>query len=183
MAPQESGCNMLNLITNSITRRFSPGICFTMICLLTSACGKSRDPNSREVAEFVLQAGGKVISTSSEIPIESVAKIPEGNFSVREIDLTDAKIKELDMKKFVDLPYLESLNLHGTNLTDKGLANISGLPRLQSLEIAYTRVTDEEVSKLTRFPKLRKIFLYGTAVKPQTIEDLKANLRGCTIYK
>ncbi|QDT42931.1 Leucine Rich repeats (2 copies) [Gimesia alba] len=153
-----------------------------MICLLTCGCG-THDPNSRAVTEFVLQAGGKVIPVNSDLPIDTTGKIPEGDFAVREIDLTDAKIKDLDMKKFVDLPYLESLNLHGTNLTNKGLANISGLPKLQSLEIAYTRVTDEEVSKLTRFPQLRKIFLYGTAVKPQTIEDLKANLRDCTIYK
>ncbi|MCA9017346.1 MAG: leucine-rich repeat domain-containing protein [Planctomycetaceae bacterium] len=135
------------------------------------------------VTEFVLQAGGKVIPVNSDLPIDSTAKIPEGNFAIREIDLTDAKIKDLDMKKIVDLPYLESLNLHGTNLTDKGLAHISGLPKLQSLEIAYTRVSDDEVSKLTRFPKLKKLFLYGTAVKPQTIEDLKSNLRGCTVYK
>ncbi len=154
-----------------------------MICLLVSGCRKTHDPNSREVTEYVLQAGGKVIPVHSDLPINTTAKIPEGNFAVREIDLTDAKIKNLDMKKLVNLPYLESLNLHGTSLTDKGLASISGLPKLKSLEIAYTRVSDEEVSKLTRFPQLRKIFLYGTAVKPQTIEDLKSNLRGCVIYK
>lgn len=174
---------MLYLLRNPFATRLASGIGFTIICLLTCGCGKAHDANSRAVTEYVLQAGGKVIRVGSDLPIVTTAKIPEGNFAVREIDLTDAKIKNLDMKKIVDLPYLESLNLHGTNLTDKGLATISGLPKLQSLELAYTRVTDEEVSKLTRFPKLRKIFLYGTAVKPQTIEDLKSNLRGCVIYK
>ncbi|QDV51073.1 leucine-rich repeat domain-containing protein [Gimesia fumaroli] len=174
---------MLNLITKPLAIRLSSEVCLIMICLLAGGCGKTHDPNSKAVTEFVLKAGGKVIPVNSDLPIDTPGKIPEGDFAVREIDLTDTKIKDLDMKKIVDLPYLESLNLHGTNLTDKGLAELSGLPELKSLEIAYTRVGDEEVSKLTRFPKLRKIFLYGTALKPQTIEDLKSNLRGCVIYK
>jgi hypothetical protein len=166
-----------------VRSRIYLGTYLSLVFLLSVSCGRVTDPNSRPVTEFVLEAGGKVIPVHSELPIDSMAKIPENGFAIREIDLTDAKLKLSDMKQLSNIPYLESLNLHRTNLTNKGLAQITDLPRLQSLELAYTRVSDEEVSKLTRFPRLQKIFLYGTAVKPQTIEDLKSNLRGCVIYK
>ncbi|HAH49032.1 leucine-rich repeat domain-containing protein [Gimesia sp.] len=158
------------------------GIVF-LVSGLATGCGKAHDPNSKEATEYVLKLGGTVIPVHSELPIDTPAKIPEGKFAVRKIDLTNAKFKNIDLVKLSNLPYLESLNLHRTNLTDKGLASITDLPKLQSLELAYTRVSDEEISKLTRFPRLRKIFLYGTAAKPQTLEDLKSNLKGCTIYK
>lgn len=174
---------MLNHRALSLSRNGSTCLLLILFFVLIQGCGRVHDPNSRDVTEYVLKLGGKVISLDSELPIDTSEKIPEGNFAIREIDLTDAKIKNMDMSKIEDLPYLESLNLHGTRLNDEGLANIINLPNLQTLEIAYTRVSDEGVSKLTRFPRLKKIFLYGTAVKPQTIEDLKANLNGCTIYK
>lgn len=173
----------MKFVINLVDLKLVTAICLSLVCLIISGCGKVHAPNSRPVTEYVLQSGGKVIRVSSDLPIDSTAKIPEDEFSIREIDLTDAKIKNIDMKNISDLPTLESLNLHGTRLNDKGLAQITNLPNLNSLELAYTRVSDEEVSKLTRFPKLKKIFLYGTAVKPQTIEDLKSNLRGCVVYK
>lgn len=153
------------------------------VCGLVAGCGKAHDPNSKEATEYVLKLGGTVIPVHSELPIDTPAKIPEGKFAIREIDLTNAKFKNIDLVKLSNLPYLESLNLHRTNLTDKGLSSITDLPKLKSLEIAYTRVSDAEISKLTRFPRLRKIFLYGTAAKAQTLEDLKSNLKGCVIYK
>jgi len=159
------------------------GTQLSLIYLLSVSCGQVEGPNSRPVTEFVIQSGGKVIPVHSELPIDSTAKIPESGFAIREIDLSNATIKLSDFKQLSNLPYLESLNLHRTNLTNKSLAQITDLPKLRSLELAYTRVTDEEVSKLTRFPRLQKIFLYGTSVKPQTIEDLKSNIRGCVIYK
>ncbi|QDT97462.1 leucine-rich repeat domain-containing protein [Gimesia aquarii] len=174
---------MLKFVINGVELRPPILVCLALVYLTITGCGKAQDPNSRPVTEYVLQSGGKVIRVSSDLPIDSTAKIPEEDFSIREIDLTNAKIKNIDMKKLSDLPNLESLNLHGTRLNDKGLALITNLPNLKSLELAYTRVSDEEVSKLTRFPKLKKIFLYGTAVKPQTIEDLKSNLRGSVVYK
>jgi len=173
----------MKLVINLVRFRLALGICLSFLYLAGNGCGSVHDPNSKPVTEFVLLAGGKVIQTGSDLPIDSAAKIPQTEFAIREIDLTDAKIKNIDMKNFSNLPYLESLNLHGTSLNNKGLALITDLPKLQSLELAYTRVSDEEVSKLTRFPRLRKIFLYGTSVKPQTIEDLKSNLKGCVVYK
>lgn len=173
----------MNIAVNLIYIRILFVVCLSVVCFLTCGCGNPHDPNSRAAAEYVLQAGGKVLKTNSDLPIDSPEKIPEDDFAIREIDLTDAKIKNIDMKKISNLPYLESLNLHGTNLDNKGLAEITDLPNLRSLEIAYTRVSDEEVSRLTRFPRLKKIFLYGTVVKPQTIDDLKSNIKGSVIYK
>ncbi|QDV16157.1 Leucine Rich repeats (2 copies) [Gimesia panareensis] len=169
----------------TVSARFIWGLSLALTIVLITGCGKKRDANSQAATEYVLNLGGKVIQVDSDLPIDTVAKIPEGGFAVREIDLTDAKIKNKnkELQKLSDLPYLEKLNLHGTKLTDEGLHDITDLPRLQSLELSYTRVTDAEVSQLTRFPKLRKIFLYGTVIKPQTIEDLKSNLKGVTIYK
>lgn len=173
----------MKFVINKLELRMFWGIYFSLLPLVTIGCSNVHDPNSKSAAEFVLKQGGKVIRVGSDLPIVSPAKIPTEEFAIREIDLTDSKIKNIDMKHLSNLPYLESLNLHGTGLTNKGLAQITDLPNLQSLELAYTRVTDEEVSKLTRFPKLRKVFLYGTPIKPQTVEDLKSNLKGCAVYK
>ena len=179
---ESSGISMQANLKMSKSNRWLRGLLLS-VCVLIAGCGRAHDPNSKEATEYVLKLGGTVIPVHSELPIDTAAKIPEGNFAIREIDLTNAKFKNIDLVKLSNLPYLESLNLHRTNLTDKGLSLITDLPKLQSLEIAYTRVTDAEISKLTRFPRLRKIFLYGTPAKPQTLEDLKSNLKGCIIYK
>ncbi len=173
----------MNWFNHAGLTKLMGGLSLSLVVALVVGCGGKHDPNSKAATEFVLKLGGKVVSTESDLPIDTAAKIPESNFAIREIDLTDAKFKNIDLNKLADLPYLESLNLHGTNLTDKGLAAITDLPRLQTLELSYTRVSDDEVSNLTRFPKLNKIFLYGTRVKQQTIDDLKSNLGGATIYK
>ncbi len=173
----------MNYDRNQVHSKIYLGFYLSLVYLTSVSCGQVVDPNSRAVTELVLKAGGKVIPVHSELPIDSTAKIPENGFAIREIDLTNAKMKLSEFKQLSNLPYLESLNLHQTNLTNKSLAEIIDLPRLRSLELAYTQVTDEEVSKLTRFPRLQKIFLYGTSIKPQTIEDLKSNLGGCVIHK
>ena len=167
----------------AFTSKLVWGLVFSLTILLVTGCGNKSDSNSKAATEFVLKLGGKVVPVHSDLPIVTAADIPESGFAVREIDLTNAKLKNIDLQKLSDLPYLETLNLHGTNLTDKGLVLIQDLPRLKSLELSYTRVSDAEVSKLTRFPKLKKIFLYGTVIKPQTIDDLKSNLGGATVYK
>ena len=54
------------------------------------------------------------------------------------------------------LTNLQSLNLHGTKITDAGLAHLKGMTSLESLTLSNTKVTSAGVKHLqTALPKCK----------------------------
>jgi hypothetical protein len=59
---------------------------------------------------------------------------------------------------------VEHVTLSGTEVTDAGLAHLSGLPALETLDLSGTQVADAGLAHLTGLPSLQSLNLYGTEV-------------------
>ena len=62
-----------------------------------------------------------------------------------------------------DLSRVRRLDLRGSNVTDAGLAHLSGLTQLESLDLSYTHVTDAGLAHLNGLVNLRELRLGGHA--------------------
>ncbi len=62
------------------------------------------------------------------------------------------------------LPQLKGLQLIGTKVTDQGLAYLDGLPQLTGLLLDGTQVTDAGLAHLAALTKLRTLYLSNTQV-------------------
>lgn len=159
-------------------------------CLLVSAvvlagCGSggTSGPQSREAAQWVLSAGGKLKLAGRDVLVTRPAALPEeGELRIERIDLNQTNVRDKDLENISQLTRLDYLGLHSTQITDRGLDHLAGLTTLRQLELSNTAVTDKGLDKLTGLRELEKIYLHNTAVTREGIERLQANLPNVTVY-
>ncbi|MGV3539769.1 MAG: c-type cytochrome domain-containing protein [Rufibacter sp.] len=77
------------------------------------------------------------------------------------------------------------LDLSGTQVTDKGMAQISQLKNLTRLNLDNTQVTDAGVAQLGKLSALRNLNLYNTSVTDQSLKALVScsNLRTVHLWQ
>lgn len=73
------------------------------------------------------------------------------------------------------LPNLWQLSLHGSKLTDDGLKHLTTLPKLSLLSIGGD-ITDEGVAHLKNVPTLTVVYFASQTISDGAIEDLQAAL-------
>jgi hypothetical protein len=156
---------------------------FIGLALAVAGCGgETSGPQSREVAEWVTSAGGKIKLRGREVLVTRATELPEGELSIERIDLNQTEVRDKGLEKLAPLTNVDYLGLHSTRVTDKGLDHLLGLTTLRQLELSNTGVTDRGIAKLSGLRNLEKLYLYNTAVTKAGIEKLKAELPGLTIY-
>jgi HEAT repeat protein len=87
-------------------------------------------------------------------PVQVVSAITPMLFNTRDDDLAP----------LAGLADVTSVQLNGSQITDRGLEFLSGLSKLQVLCIGDTQITDEGVAKLKGLVDLRELWLRGTGV-------------------
>lgn len=94
-----------------------------------------------------------------------ILKSLAGSTRLQDLNLTDSKLTDEDLKWLLTMPNLRVLNISfNSQITDKGLKYIAQLKRLRSLSIDETSVTEEAANKcfaqmnLIQKPGLKKIF-------------------------
>jgi hypothetical protein len=118
------------------------------------------------------------------------------------IHVDKAGLGDDSLKHLSSLPLLHTMNLQGNRFTDKGLAylkdmrrlkqlvpdngdtditdagmaHLSGLVNLERLGIQQTRVTDEGLKHLVGLKKLKDLWASGSLVTDEGIEKLRAEL-------
>jgi hypothetical protein len=63
--------------------------------------------------------------------------------------VSDAELEEM-RPALARLPYLASLDLNESNITDEGLAHLRGLTSLRRLDVGGTKVTNDGIASLRR---------------------------------
>jgi serine/threonine protein kinase/Leucine-rich repeat (LRR) protein len=101
----------------------------------------------RAVATRLLDKGATLTlagHTPNDPPLPGVRArngLPMGRISIKEIDLsTGGEFNDDDLKQFVNLIDLESLNLVTVNVTPAGIAHLQGLKSLKTLHLAARRL-------------------------------------------
>ena len=125
----------------------------------------------------------RIAMISESVPDAQVFTEPKGQFAIRHLlgdrfseravhvhlsdpAVTDAWISE----KLTQLRHIETLSILSSNVTDKGLAEISRLPSLKSLNLVNTRISE------SAFYKFRKS-------KPYSVVHLSTKLPDGTFIR
>ncbi|MBX9696001.1 MAG: hypothetical protein K2Z81_26680 [Cyanobacteria bacterium] len=103
-------------------------------------------------------------------------------------EINSLDFKEDDLKIVKNLPYLESLDLSGTDLTNAGLTQIKALTHLKNLDLNGTKIDDGCLDAIGSFTGLTSLGISGTAVtdkifdKAEHLESLQSlNLLGTQV--
>jgi hypothetical protein len=73
-------------------------------------------------------------------------------------------IRDADLQPLRDLPDVETLWLHETQLTDAGMAHLAHLARLKELVIYSTQVTDNGFRHLAKLRNLESLNMHGLPI-------------------
>ena len=75
-----------------------------------------------------------------------------------------------------------SLDLHGSQVSDAGLAHLEGCTGLSYLGLGGTRVSDAGLTRFENYETLTFLGLQKTKVTAAKVEELKKALPRCNIY-
>ena len=106
--------------------------------------------------------------------LDPLVRMPRVAVEFRGLPLTDIGLKRLALKA-----RLIGLDLSGTNVTDRGLAELNSgdLPHRESLrllDLSFTRITDEGLKSISEWKHLRHISVIACSVTDTGIESLSA---------
>jgi uncharacterized membrane protein len=97
------------------------------------------------------------------------------------LDLGGTNVSDRGLAEVARLPNLTRLHLQHTQVGDGGVALLAKLPRLEYLNLYRTAVTDEGLVPLTSLKRLRALYVWETGVTPAGISRLQAALPRLTI--
>src|SRR5665213_1753694 len=101
----------------------------------------------------------------------SVARNQQGH--VTGVTLRGTWVGDADLRRLPELPFLTSLDLSLTHITDQGMQEIKGLPGITDLNLYFAEyVTDEGVAAIKDWKKLRRLNLHGTKASDTALEHV-----------
>ena len=92
--------------------------------------------------------------------------------------ITDGGLAELSGRAS-----LQYLYLNDTPITDAGLAHLAGLASLEELSRTRTQVTGPGLVQLSGLTKLNFLYLYSTRVSPASVDEIQKALPKCRINR
>jgi len=105
------------------------------------------EDEQRAVANRLLDKGATLVVAGASDDDPTIAGVrarnalPPGRIRIKEVDLsTGAEFTDDDLKQFVSLVHLESLNLVNLNVTPEGVGHLQGLRSLKKLHLAARRL-------------------------------------------
>ena len=110
--------------------------------------------SEREVAEWVIRQGGRVILESDRKPIADVTQLPAGEVRITGVDLTGTLIDPKDLEKLSGLIHLKELYLPGPIWNpgagsrldaNEQLKSLAGLKNLEKLHFSLHFLTNVNV--------------------------------------
>ena len=86
---------------------------------------------------------------------------------------TQSTVSDADLEQYKVLSRLEFLTIGGPEVTDRGLAHLSGMTQLKGLALIYTKVTDAGLESLKGLTRLEQLGLSYMIVTDAGLESLK----------
>jgi hypothetical protein len=126
-------------------------------------------------AEAVVALGGMAQQTFSSTSPTSI--ILERSDAPNHFTLNDLSLTDVDLKLFDTAPTTRGLFLFNNQITDQGLAHLSGLTRLETLDLRRnTSITDAGLVHLAGLKNLKNLYLIHTGVTPAGVNKLQQEL-------
>lgn len=170
---------------------------FTLLAAVTSSMLLAEDkpkeapkPTQAELDAIaaVKKAGGSVLQVAQndnrldiafhladgKIGDEQVATVkPLGNI-IYSLNLRGTEVTDKGLEQLKDLKSLVRLHLERTKITDAGLANLAALENLEYLNLYGVEVTDAGVQSLAGLKKLKRLYVWQTKVTEEGQAKFKA---------
>lgn len=91
------------------------------------------------------------------------------------LDLSDTRISDAMLKVVSHSKSVEDLDVSFTSISDKGLSCLKGMASLREISLSNTAITDEGLSALAEVKTLRKVYLVDTKVTTEGTAKLQAS--------
>src|SRR5438270_8536703 len=129
-----------------------------LACLLWSgAPARSADIRPAGDTQWIEDAGGSVIRDAAG--------------RVTGVDLRASWVTDTDLRKLLQLAYLNYLDLSLTRITDQGMQELKNATGIVELNLYFAEyVTDEGLAAIKAWKKLKRLNLNGTKVSDTTLE-------------
>ncbi len=152
-------------------------------CLLASAV-LAMAATEREVAEWVVRQGGRVVLEGSRTPLRDLSELPAGELHITGVDLTNTTVDPKKLEEISGLTGLRELYLPGSMWTpfsdspldaNEALKNLAGLKNLERLYFSLHflptfNVQDKGLNYLTGLTNLKELRLaQSQVVKPNLV--------------
>jgi len=146
----------------------------------------TKTPNyakEREVAEWVLSIGGKLVVADVSRNEQTLAAVPlpDWPFTVRGVFLKNNQIvRDTDARRLIPLVDMQSLLCMGCRqITDATAADLVSIQSLTQLDLAGSSCTDRSLKSISQLENLQILSLEGTGVTAQGLQLLQPlyNLR------
>ncbi|MBM83383.1 MAG: hypothetical protein CMJ78_22725 [Planctomycetaceae bacterium] len=154
-------------------------VILSVVCVV--GCGGPVDENSHKIAQWAIDAGGKLTIADHTLNFSSMEDLPADAFGITGVDLQGTKIKNEDLEQLVELKSIRYLGLHSTTIDDAAISTIVKLKSLERLELSNTLITDKGLKQLDGLPKLRKLYISNTAATQEGVDALKKKLQNCEV--
>jgi Leucine-rich repeat (LRR) protein len=175
-----------------------------IVCFLVSPClGLVAAPasvNERDIAEWVIRSGGRVLLEGNRTPLTDISALPPGDLHVAGIDLTNTIIEPGQLKQISGLPGLRELYLPGPSWTpfsdspldaNDALKYLAGLKNLQRLYFSLHflptyNIDDKGIALLAGITQLRELRLAQSRVATPDLTPFvhltSLDLSDCTYF-
>jgi hypothetical protein len=146
--------------------------------------GKARTALAELNASWYLDDNGYITTVRMQTPEFTDASMVhvEDLKELRELDLGYSGITDAGLQQLRHAPRLEGLVLSPLN-SDAGLECVAALASLETLNLNGTRVTDKGLVHLYELGNLRQVLLYNTKVSDEGVQRLRQALPNCRIEK
>jgi hypothetical protein len=81
-----------------------------------------------------------------------------------ELSLARMPVKDNELSTIRQMPNLRTLNLNYTDITGKGLDQLTGLKNLQELALSGTAITVASIEKLLNLQQLKSVYIWNTSI-------------------
>ncbi|MDQ3394528.1 MAG: ribonuclease inhibitor, partial [Bacteroidota bacterium] len=185
VSPDEGTINMLLALTSgSITDLENPGASSTMVIPDVEV----KQPEPKEI-DFLKEMGMVITYLTPEKTFVSVNMINNASFSdvqavelsriadqIVWLDVSGTQITDKALAEIGKLKNLTRLRLDKTNISDAGLLALKNSEKLVYLNLYETDITDQGLKYLKGLKQLKALYLWQTKVTPGGIENLKKEL-------
>ncbi|MEZ6148312.1 MAG: protein kinase [Planctomycetaceae bacterium] len=132
------------------------------------------DDVDREVAEWVLEAGGQVSLNNGDDKPTNPLELPNEPFEIFSINLQSiGRLSDEDLRQFNGLQHVETLTLNDTPISDGGLRHLNRMKSLKYLYLADCKQIDGSgLQFLKDFDGLVALSLQGTGCTDDNLRYL-----------
>jgi internalin A len=124
---------------------------------------------------FLAMAGAALLCAAEPnwIPGADGVVTRDGQGHITTVDLRSSWVTDSDLRDLAELPYLTSLNLSLTRITDHGMKELKNASGIVELDLQYAeQITDEGIAALRGWKRLKRLNLRGTKITDMTLGHL-----------